>query len=85
MFRVALILFKHTLRSDVLPECPSLYETMERLRHIPPEYMQEEFIVREVRRCTSQILSSDSHLLDSACQLHGTHLAYPWHFLSIGA
>ncbi len=48
MFRVALILFKHTLRADVLPECPTLYETMERLRHIPPEYMQEEFIVREV-------------------------------------
>ena len=80
MFRVALILFKHTLRSDVLPECPSLYETMERLRHIPPEYMQEEFIVREVRKCTPPLLymSSDSH--DPIClMLPANYMVPTWH------
>ena len=51
MFKVALVLFKHTLgKSEILAECPTLYETMERLRHIPPEIMEEEFIAREVSR-----------------------------------
>jgi len=50
MFRVALVLFKFTLgRPEQLGECPTLYETMDRIRHIPQEYMQEEFLSREVR------------------------------------
>jgi len=50
MFRIALVLFKHVLgRSDQLAECPSMYETMEKLRKIPASYMQEEFLVQEVR------------------------------------
>ena len=49
MFKVALVLFKHTLgKPEILSECPTLYETMERLRHIPAEIMEEEFISREV-------------------------------------
>ena len=49
MFRVALVLFKFTLgRPEQLAECPTLYETMDRIRHIPQEYMQEEFLSREV-------------------------------------
>ena len=49
MFKVALVLFKHTLgKSEILEECPTLYETMERLRHIPSEIMEEEFISKEV-------------------------------------
>ncbi len=51
MFKVALVLFKHTLGTkEILDQCPTLYETMERLRHIPPEIMEEEFIVREVKK-----------------------------------
>ena len=49
MFRIALVLFKTILgQREQLEECPTLYETMEKLRHIPPEYMTEEFIAREV-------------------------------------
>ncbi|KAK2164928.1 hypothetical protein LSH36_57g01030 [Paralvinella palmiformis] len=51
MFRVALVLFKFTLgRPEQLGECPTLYETMDRIRHIPQEYMQEEFLSRECVR-----------------------------------
>jgi len=49
MFRIALVLFKHVLsRPEQLAECPSMYETMEKLRKIPATYMQEEFLVQEV-------------------------------------
>jgi len=49
MFRIALVLFKHVLgRSEQLAECPTMYETMEKLRKIPAAYMQEEFLVQEV-------------------------------------
>ena len=49
MFRVALVLFKNILgRPDQLAECPGLYETMEKIRNIPAEYMQEDFLIREV-------------------------------------
>ena len=49
MFKVALALFRHTLgKQEILAECPTLYKTMERLWHIPPEIMEEEFISREV-------------------------------------
>jgi len=49
MFRIALVLFKHVLgRSEQLAECPSMYETMEKLHKIPAAYMQEEFLVQEV-------------------------------------
>ena len=49
MFRIALVLFKHVLgRPDQLVECPSMYETMEKLRIIPAMYMEEEFLVQEV-------------------------------------
>ena len=50
MFRVALVLFKFTLgRPDVLVECQGLYETMEKLRHLPPDILKDDFICREVR------------------------------------
>ena len=50
MFRVALVLFKYTIgRPEVLAECTGLYETMEKLKHLPPEILKEEFISREVR------------------------------------
>jgi len=49
MFRIALVLFKHVLgRPDQLAECPTMYETMEKLRKIPASYMEEEFLVQEV-------------------------------------
>ena len=49
MFKVGLVLFKFTLgRPDQLAECPSLYEIIETLRHLPTELLEEEFLAREV-------------------------------------
>lgn len=48
MFRIALVLFKLTLGTpEKLIECPTLYETMEKLRHIPHELIDGEFISKE--------------------------------------
>lgn len=48
MFRIALVLFKLTLGTpEKLAECPTLYETMEKLRHIPHELIDGDFISKE--------------------------------------
>ncbi|CAI9744389.1 Hypothetical predicted protein [Octopus vulgaris] len=48
MFRIALILFKLTLGTPgKLSECPSLYETMDKLKHIPHQMIDGDFIARE--------------------------------------
>ncbi len=50
MFRVGLVLLKQMLGSvDKLREMQGMYETMERLRNIPPETIREEVLVQEVR------------------------------------
>lgn len=50
MFRVGLVLLKQMLGSvDKLRELQGMYETMERLRNIPPEAIREEVLVQEVR------------------------------------
>ncbi|CAN9504901.1 unnamed protein product [Ophioblennius macclurei] len=49
LFRVGLVLLKCMLGSqEKLKTLQGPYETMERLRSIPPEYVQESFLVREV-------------------------------------
>ncbi len=49
MFRVALVLFKFTLgKPEHLIDCPTIYETLEKIRNLPPEIMREEFLAREV-------------------------------------
>ena len=49
LFRVGLVLLKCMLGSqEKLKSCQGLYETMELLRAIQPQYMQESFLVREV-------------------------------------
>uniref|UniRef100_A0A672ZR73 TBC1 domain family member 10A-like n=1 Tax=Sphaeramia orbicularis TaxID=375764 RepID=A0A672ZR73_9TELE len=49
LFRVGLVLLKCTLGSqEKLKNCQGLYETMELLRAIQPQYMQEGFLVREI-------------------------------------
>ncbi|XP_066304422.1 TBC1 domain family member 10A-like isoform X2 [Branchiostoma lanceolatum] len=49
IFKVAIVLLKNTLGQPVvLRECPGLYETMEKLRNIPPEVMHEEYLSREI-------------------------------------
>ena len=50
MFRVGLVIFQSVLgKSDQLKACAGLYETMEVIRHIPHEYLEEEYLVKEVR------------------------------------
>lgn len=49
LFRVGLLLLKCTLGSqEKLRNCQGLYETMELLKAIPPQYMQESFLVHEI-------------------------------------
>ncbi|OCT61828.1 TBC1 domain family member 10B [Xenopus laevis] len=49
VFRVGLVLLKHTLGSvDKLRSCQGMYETMEKLRSLPPQYMLEDFLLPEV-------------------------------------
>ncbi|XP_054438671.1 TBC1 domain family member 10B isoform X2 [Pteronotus mesoamericanus] len=49
IFRVALVLLKHTLGSvEKLRSCQGMYETMEQLRNLPQQCMQEDFLVHEV-------------------------------------
>lgn len=50
LFRVALVLLKHTLgSSQQLADSPGLYETLEKLKHIPDSVVQEDFLAAEVR------------------------------------
>uniref|UniRef100_A0A8C2H4C8 TBC1 domain family, member 10b n=2 Tax=Cyprinus carpio TaxID=7962 RepID=A0A8C2H4C8_CYPCA len=50
VFRVGLVLLKQMLGSvDKLRELQGMYETMERLRNIPPECIREDVLVQEVR------------------------------------
>lgn len=49
LFKVGLVLLKCTLGSQQkLNDCQGLYETMELLRAIKPQYMQESFLVHEI-------------------------------------
>lgn len=49
LFRVGLVLLKFTLGSrEKLKNCQGLYETMEVLKAIPPQYVQEGFLVHEI-------------------------------------
>lgn len=49
VFRVGLVLLKQMLGSvDKLRELQGMYETMERLRNIPPESIREDLLVQEV-------------------------------------
>lgn len=53
IFRVGLVLLKCMLGTrEKLKACQGQYETMELLRAIEPRYMQEGFLVREVRAAT---------------------------------
>ncbi|XP_003227751.2 TBC1 domain family member 10B [Anolis carolinensis] len=49
IFRVGLVLLRNTLGSvDKLRSCQGMYETMEKLRNLPVQTMQEDFLVHEV-------------------------------------
>ena len=36
LFRVGLVLLKYSLPERVRKACPSMYETLDRIKHLPP-------------------------------------------------
>ncbi|KAM9147158.1 TBC1 domain family member 10B [Pangshura tecta] len=49
VFRVGLVLLRNTLGSvDKLRSCQGMYETMEKLRNLPAQSMQEDVLIQEV-------------------------------------
>jgi len=50
LFRVALVLIKHALPRKVRRRCPSMYETLEVLKHLPADIVREEFLIPQVLR-----------------------------------
>uniref|UniRef100_A0A8C0GFI8 TBC1 domain family member 10B n=1 Tax=Chelonoidis abingdonii TaxID=106734 RepID=A0A8C0GFI8_CHEAB len=70
VFRVGLVLLRNTLGSvDKLRSCQGMYETMEKLRNLPAQSMQEDFLILEVRRppcltrgrCPGAVVSEGLH------------------------
>ncbi|KAL5016349.1 hypothetical protein ScPMuIL_005938 [Solemya velum] len=51
IFRVALVLLKLAFDNpESLTQCPTIYETLEKLKYIPVEQLDEETVVRETLR-----------------------------------
>ena len=50
LFRVALVLLKASLPKRVRSQCPSMFETLEALKSVPPGLRDEEFLVAEMVR-----------------------------------
>ncbi|XP_035212023.1 TBC1 domain family member 10A-like isoform X2 [Stegodyphus dumicola] len=48
LFKVALVILKNVLgKPETLRNCPTMYETLECLRHIPSEYLQDDFLISQ--------------------------------------
>lgn len=62
IFRVALVLFKIVFGdAGNFKDCPTLYETLEKLRHIPIQHLDEELVVQDVSALyVSTFLGTDS-------------------------
>lgn len=62
IFRVALVLFKIVFGdAGNFKDCPTLYETLEKLRHIPIQHLDEELVVQDVSALyVSRFLGTDS-------------------------
>lgn len=68
LFRTALLVMRTVLGTpEKLAECPSFYETLEklRLRQMPPELLDEEFITREVSHA-AVIMTRDCAAVESS-------------------
>ena len=48
LFRVGLVLLKSALPRKVRRKCPSMYETLDVLKHLPDNICTEEFLIPEV-------------------------------------
>lgn len=51
LFRVGLVLLKYTLgRTDVLKQCPNMYDTLPVLKNLPNYVTHENFLVVQMKR-----------------------------------
>lgn len=50
LFRVALVIMRYTLTRSVRKKCPSMYETLDALKHLPENVKNEQFLVEEISR-----------------------------------
>jgi len=49
LFRVGLVLVKHSFnKSTTIKACPTMYESMDVLRHLKPAVTDEEFLVSQM-------------------------------------
>ncbi|CAG2108442.1 unnamed protein product [Medioppia subpectinata] len=51
VFKCAIVLVSVTLKSDTKKTCPSMYETLEKLRHLSVYHMSEPLMVESILRC----------------------------------
>lgn len=59
---MALVLLRHTLGSvEKLRSCQGMYETMEQLRNLPQQCMQEDFLVHEVGLTLAYLKPASAH------------------------
>lgn len=50
LFRVGLVLLKSALPRRVRKECPSMFETLEAIKSLPPGLKDPDFLVQEIQR-----------------------------------
>jgi hypothetical protein len=49
LFRVALVMLKYSLnKASVMKQCPTMYETVDVLRHLQPGITDENFLIPQV-------------------------------------
>ena len=66
IFKVALVLLKCTLTKEVRKECPTMYETLSKLKELPSKVTNEEFLVKNV----ININISDEHIRQERSKQH---------------
>jgi hypothetical protein len=50
LFRVGLVMLKASLPKRVRKQCPSMFETLEAVKTLPPGLKHEDFLVDEIMR-----------------------------------
>ena len=66
IFKVGLVLLKCTLTKEARKECPTMYETLSKLKELPNRVTNEEFLVKNV----ISINISDEHIRQERSKQH---------------
>ena len=72
LFRVGLVMLKAALPKRVRSQCPSMFETLEALKTVPPGLKDEEFLVSEILRLD---ITDDHMRKENAKQAHKRNAA----------